>query len=153
MLLSQPAGVGDFSIGRAGFCRACAWVYILGTPSELMLQLLESIRRCALPMNRSGWLTVLGSFLAATTSSGVILTMTFSVFVKPIGDEFGWPRAFVSLGYTAALISIALFLPVTGRLFDRFGVRSVLLWFVMLFSLSIVFLSITPNVPVIFVAL
>ena len=104
-------------------------------------------------MNRSGWLTVLGSFLAATTSSGVILTMTFSVFVKPIGDEFGWSRAFVSLGYTAALISIALFLPFIGRLLDRFGVRSVLLWFVMLFSLSIVFLSITPNVPVIFVAL
>lgn len=118
-----------------------------------MFELLDSMRRCALPMNRSGWLTVLGSFLAATTSSGVILTMTFSVFVKPIGDEFGWSRAFVSLGYTAALISIALFLPVIGRLFDRFGVRSVLLWFVMLFSLSIVFLSITPNVPVIFVAL
>src|SRR6478752_3633208 len=50
---------------------------------------------------------------------------SFTVFLKPISDEFGWDRAEVVSVYSLTWLAGGLTAPVVGRLFDRFGPRMV----------------------------
>lgn len=53
----------------------------------------------------------------------------------PISTEFGWDFAAVSAGVTVFGIIAALLAPFYGALSDRFGVRPVVLWSLLLFAL------------------
>jgi MFS family permease len=88
--------------------------------------------------------------LAMATSSGAVMAFTFSLFIAPLEQEFGWPRATVSLGFSAMTLSLALAAPVTGRLLDRWGVRRTLIFAVPLFALSIGALSLAPKIPAVY---
>ena len=60
---------------------------------------------------------------------GVPLTVySFSVFLKPLMQEFHAGRAAVSLAYTLKLITGAAAAPVFGMLIDRFGARRIILF-------------------------
>jgi MFS family permease len=50
---------------------------------------------------------------------------SFTVFLKPISESFGWDRAQVVSVYSLAALSGGLAAPLIGRLFDRSGPRSV----------------------------
>jgi MFS family permease len=50
---------------------------------------------------------------------------SFSVFLKPISESFGWDRAQVVSVYSLAALSGGLASPLIGRLFDRSGPRAV----------------------------
>jgi MFS family permease len=50
---------------------------------------------------------------------------SFTVFLKPISENFGWDRAEVVSVYSLAALSGGLAAPAIGRLFDRSGPRSV----------------------------
>src|ERR1700676_577773 len=50
---------------------------------------------------------------------------SFTVFLKPISEDFGWDRAQVVSVYSLAALSGGLAAPLIGRLFDRSGPRSV----------------------------
>ena len=59
---------------------------------------------------------------------GVPLTVySFSVFLKPLMQDFHAGRAAVSLAFTLALMVSALSAPITGWLVGRYGVRKVIL--------------------------
>ncbi|MHC0054655.1 MFS transporter [Actibacterium sp. D379-3] len=103
--------------------------------------------------NMNPWLVVLGSALALTTSIGVTQSFTFSLFIEPISDEFGWSRALISLGYSAVVLVTAIGSPVVGRLLDRFGVRRVLTVAIPLYALSLGMIGFVPALPVAFIAL
>jgi MFS family permease len=50
---------------------------------------------------------------------------SFTVFLKPISESFGWDRAEVVSVYSLAALAGGLAAPLIGRLFDRSGPRSV----------------------------
>src|SRR6266568_9208219 len=50
---------------------------------------------------------------------------SFTVFLKPIAENFGWDRAEVVSVYSLTWLAGGLTAPVVGRLFDRYGPRSV----------------------------
>jgi MFS family permease len=50
---------------------------------------------------------------------------SFTVFLKPIAENFGWDRAQVVSVYSLTLLAGGLTAPMVGRLFDRYGPRAV----------------------------
>src|SRR5258706_12258192 len=50
---------------------------------------------------------------------------SFTVFLKPISESFGWDRAQVVSVYSLAALAGGLGSPLVGRLFDRAGPRLV----------------------------
>jgi MFS family permease len=50
---------------------------------------------------------------------------SFTVFLKPISEDFGWDRAQVVSVYSLTWLAGGLTAPVVGRLFDRYGPRTV----------------------------
>jgi MFS family permease len=53
------------------------------------------------------------------------LNESFTVFLKPISESFGWDRAEVVSIYSLAALTGGLTAPLIGRLFDRSGPRAV----------------------------
>src|SRR5437667_4061807 len=50
---------------------------------------------------------------------------SFTVFLKPISENFGWDRAQVVSVYSLTALAGGLSAPLIGRLFDRSGPRAV----------------------------
>src|SRR5881409_2739392 len=50
---------------------------------------------------------------------------SFTVFLKPISENFGWDREQVVSVYSLTWLAGGLTAPLVGRLFDRFGPRLV----------------------------
>src|SRR3954464_6202528 len=55
------------------------------------------------------------------------LVESFTVFLLPISESFGWDRARVVSVYSLSALAAGLAAPVAGRLFDRSGPRLVYL--------------------------
>src|SRR5437763_6615025 len=53
------------------------------------------------------------------------LVESFTVFLLPIADSFGWDRARVVSVYSLSALASGLAAPFAGRLFDRSGPRAV----------------------------
>src|ERR1700716_262375 len=53
------------------------------------------------------------------------LSESFTVFLKPISDNFGWDRAQVVSVYSLTALAGGLSAPLIGKLFDRSGPRTV----------------------------
>jgi len=73
-----------------------------------------------------GWWMVLVCCIAMAAGP-ILITGTFSIFVKPLAEEFGWSRGSISLAFSIVAFMIAFFAPVLGILIDRFGPRKVIL--------------------------
>src|SRR5438132_13017425 len=50
---------------------------------------------------------------------------SFTVFLKPISESFGWDRAEVVSVYSLTWLAGGLMAPLVGRMFDRSGPRTV----------------------------
>jgi len=74
-----------------------------------------------------GWRVVVASCFGVMMGFGSLFVYTFSVFMKPLGAEFGWGREAISRGFGFAAISMAIFSPILGHALDRFGPRRVIL--------------------------
>src|SRR4029077_15333427 len=72
-----------------------------------------------------GWRVVLAACLGVMAGFGSLFVYTFTVFVKPLGVEFGWSREAVSRGFAIAAVTVGLCSPVLGRWIDRSGPRRV----------------------------
>lgn len=99
------------------------------------------------PGGRERWLVVLAAFCGVMVSFGSLLVFTFSVFLKPLGSEFGWSRQSISAAFGIAAMSVAVCSPFLGRLLDRFGPRPVILPCMVVFGLAFGSLAfLTPNI-------
>jgi MFS family permease len=58
---------------------------------------------------------------------GSLFVYTFTVFVKPLGVDFGWSREAISLGFGIAAITLGLSSPLLGSLLDSFSPRRIIL--------------------------
>jgi MFS family permease len=74
-----------------------------------------------------GWRVVLAACLGVMGGFGSLFVYTFTVFVKPLGAEFGWNRESVSFGFAIAAMTVGLSSPLIGGLIDRVGPRRVIL--------------------------
>jgi predicted MFS family arabinose efflux permease len=95
------------------------------------------------------WSIVAGSTLALIVCNGPVIVFTFGLFLKPISQEFGWSRGAMSAASALAALMIAVAVPFAGMLVDRFGVRCILLPVIVLSSISVAAISLTPaSLPV-----
>ena len=74
-----------------------------------------------------GWWVVAGSIVGLSTGPGQFAFGSLGLFIIPLGDEFGWNRAQISLALTFFTVALAISLPLVGSLVDRLGSRRVLL--------------------------
>lgn len=81
-----------------------------------------------------GWWIVAVAAVAMSTGPGQFAFGAIALFIKPLGEEFGWDRAQVSLAATYFTIALALSIPIIGQLVDRFGSRRVLLPSILVFA-------------------
>lgn len=88
-----------------------------------------------------GWRVMLAACLGVMGGFGSLFVYTFTVFVKPLGAEFGWNRESVSVGFAIAAMTVGISSPLIGRLLDRFGPRRVILPCVTVFSCGIASLA------------
>jgi MFS family permease len=72
-----------------------------------------------------GYIIVAACFLIMVVASGA--QFAFSVFFKPVSEDFGWTRAATAGAYTVGGIISATLCFVSGRLSDKFGTRKVIM--------------------------
>jgi MFS family permease len=73
-------------------------------------------------------------FLANTLVVGGII-LSFGLFVEPLEQEFGWSRAEIAGGLTAALL-VSFFMAPIGAIADRIGARSTMTASLLLIAIS-----------------
>lgn len=73
-----------------------------------------------------GWWIVAAAMVGLSAAPSQFAFASLGLFIVPFGDEFGWNRAQTSLALTCFTVSLAICLPLAGRLVDRVGSRRVL---------------------------
>jgi len=83
------------------------------------------------------WVTVAVAFVGMAFGQTAIAFLTLGVFMKPLGQEFGWNRGQVAMALSVGAFVLLFSTPLVGRLIDRIGVRRVLLPSMFGFGLSL----------------
>ena len=86
-----------------------------------------------------GWWMV-GACLMSMLIAGGSMFFALPVFLKPLAEAFGWSRAQVAGGISAAFVSVAVAAPLVGAATGRYGPRTVMLPATVLGGLSLVLL-------------
>jgi MFS family permease len=74
-----------------------------------------------------GWVIVAVSGLGLATGIATVVAATFSIFVGPMRDEFGWDASLPFWAPLAVPVTSAIAAPAVGSLVDRFGARRIVL--------------------------
>jgi predicted MFS family arabinose efflux permease len=97
-------------------------------------------------LRNNGSRVLLTACVAVFVGFGSLFISTFGVFLKPLAASFGWSRSQVSIGFTAAVLSVAVCSPFLGRFLDRFPARRVVLPCTLIYGLGFASLSLlTPH--------
>src|SRR5688572_26719101 len=91
-----------------------------------------------------GWWVLTGCVLIMPVISG-LAAWSSGLYVRPLEREFGWSRAEVSIGFSAAILFAGIAGPFIGRWIDRYGPRSALLVGCVLTSLTYILLALTET--------
>jgi MFS family permease len=84
---------------------------------------IEETRTASAPKAHVALYVLVVCFALAVLGRG--LAESFTVFLKPISENFGWDRAQVVSVYSLSWLMAGLTAPVVGRVFDRSGPRAV----------------------------
>jgi predicted MFS family arabinose efflux permease len=85
---------------------------------------------------RSGWKVVLAAMLGIGLGLSPVPFYTIGMLAPELARAFQWPFAAIMGGLPIMTFAVLVASPAAGLLADRFGVRRVALWSVLLFSLS-----------------
>lgn len=95
----------------------------------------------------AGWGVVAAAYVGVMVSFAAIMPYTFSLFLEPLTQAFGWHREAISSAFGIAAITVAVFSPGIGSLLDRFPPRRIIIPSVIVFALAYASLSLlTPNI-------
>ena len=103
--------------------------------------------------NKSPWWVVVGAVAGLLVGNGPLMQFGFTVFVKPLADDFGASRATISTAILVGFVVTGLLTPFAGRLVDRYGVRRVVLPSIVLFALAMAALGFSPASPFAFIVM
>ena len=106
--------------------------------------------RARLPENSiryPGWGVAAAAYIGVMVSFAAIMPYTFSLFLEPLTQAFGWHREAISSAFGIAAITVAVFSPGIGSLLDRFPPRRIIIPSVIVFATAYASLSLlTPNI-------
>ena len=88
-----------------------------------------------------GWRVALAACFGVMAGFGSLFVYTFSVFVKPLGAQFGWSREAISQGFAIAALTVGACSPILGRWIDRCGPRRIILVCITVFGCGIASLA------------
>jgi MFS family permease len=99
---------------------------------------------------RNRWWIVVASVMGLI-GGGSMTVFVFSVFIRPVTEEFGWSRGQFGLALGLSSLVGAIALPIFGRLFDKYGTRAVLLPTIVGFALATAAMAfVQPSIPMLF---
>jgi MFS family permease len=84
-----------------------------------------------------GWWVLLACIIGLLVGPGQFAFGSLGLFIIPLEEEFGWSRIEISLSTTIFTISLIFFMPIVGKLVDRFGSKEVLLPSMLVIGLSL----------------
>ncbi len=84
-----------------------------------------------------GWWIVLAAMVGLSSAPSQFAFGSLGLFMAPLTTEFGWNRAEMSLALTAFTVSLAVCLPLAGRIVDRIGSRLVVVPSIIVCGLSL----------------
>ena len=87
---------------------------------------------------------VFASVAGLLVGGGPVMQFTFGTMLPEVSREFGWSRGAVSSSIVVGLWVTGLAMPIVGRLVDRFGIRTVALPAIALFSLATASVALVP---------
>jgi predicted MFS family arabinose efflux permease len=88
-----------------------------------------------------GWSVAAAAFVGVMTSFAPIVPYTFSLFLNPLHQAFGWKRETIDGAFALAAITVALVSPLIGLLLDRMPPRRIILPCIVGFALALGSLS------------
>lgn len=100
-----------------------------------------AIRHTEDTLRYPGWSVAAAAFAGVMTSFSPIVPYTFSLFLNPLHDAFGWKREALVGTFAIAAITVALVSPFIGMLLDRFPPRRIILPSILVFALALASLS------------
>ena len=89
----------------------------------------------------AGWPVVVASFFGVMVSFASVVPYTFSLFLSPLHEAFGWRREAISLAFGITAMTIAFCSPGIGHLLDRYPPRRIILPAIVLFSAGVASLA------------
>ncbi|MBI3015071.1 MAG: MFS transporter [Candidatus Tectomicrobia bacterium] len=95
------------------------------------------------PESHYRWVVTSASLVLVALSYGS--ASAFSVFLKPLVEEFGWPRGAASLAYSFNMVCSGLFAIAMGAVADRYGTRRVALLGITFLGLGLILSSRTSH--------
>jgi predicted MFS family arabinose efflux permease len=94
-----------------------------------------------------GWGVLAAAFTGVMVSFAPIVPYTFSLFLDPLHEAFGWKREAMGGAFALAAITVAIVSPLIGILLDRFPPRRIILPGILVFAVGLAALSrLTPNI-------
>jgi MFS family permease len=85
----------------------------------------------------AGWRVVAAAFFGVMVSFAALVPYTFSLFLAPLHEAFGWKREAISLAFGITAMTIAVCSPTFGYLLDRYPPRRIILPAIVLFSAGV----------------
>lgn len=82
----------------------------------------------------AGWRVVTAAFFGVMVSFAAVVPYTFSLFLTPLHEAFGWKREAISLAFGITAMTVAACSPAIGHLLDRYPPRRIILPAIVLFS-------------------
>ncbi len=94
-----------------------------------------------------GWPVVIAAFAGAMFGISAIPFYTLGLFVKPVGEAFGWSRETVQWGFTAQMLGMLCVSWLWGAWMDRVGARRVAIVAQLGFGLGLMGLALVNSFP------
>ncbi|MDW5267687.1 MULTISPECIES: MFS transporter [Acidobacteriaceae] len=88
-----------------------------------------------------GWKVTFAAFVGVMVSFAAVVPYTFSLFITPLHNTFGWKIEAISRGFAIAALTVAACSPTIGTLLDKLPPRRVILPSIVVFACGIASLA------------
>ncbi len=92
-------------------------------------------------LSYAGWRVTLAAFVGVMVSFAAMVPYTFSLFLGPLHDAFGWKREAISNAFAITALTVAACSPTIGSLLDRLPPRRIILPCIVVFACGMASLS------------